>query len=122
MFQTKFRCCAFEQLHLLFNNAGIGGGGSVIANSRDQWERTFNISWYGVYFCTRFFLPLLTKANEGRIINMSGVTGFWASTPNRPGTAVSAAKFTETDLAKSMGVPYTEDTVGLAENYLAKFG
>jgi len=28
----------------------------------------------------------------------------------------------ETDLAKSMGVPYTKDTVALCESYLAKFG
>jgi Ser/Thr protein kinase RdoA (MazF antagonist) len=28
----------------------------------------------------------------------------------------------ETDLAKSMGVPYTQDTVALCENYLRKFG
>lgn len=28
----------------------------------------------------------------------------------------------ETDLAKSMGVPYTRDTVALCENYLRKFG
>ena len=28
----------------------------------------------------------------------------------------------ETDLAKSMGVPYTRDTVPLCEDYLAKFG
>ncbi|WP_119269718.1 phosphotransferase enzyme family protein [Taklimakanibacter deserti] len=28
----------------------------------------------------------------------------------------------ETDLAKSMGVPYTKDTVALCENYLARFG
>jgi Ser/Thr protein kinase RdoA (MazF antagonist) len=28
----------------------------------------------------------------------------------------------ETDLAKSMGVPYTQDTVALCENYLANFG
>jgi Ser/Thr protein kinase RdoA (MazF antagonist) len=27
-----------------------------------------------------------------------------------------------TDLAQEMGVPYTNDTVALAENYLAKFG
>jgi Ser/Thr protein kinase RdoA (MazF antagonist) len=27
----------------------------------------------------------------------------------------------ETDLAKSMGLPYTEGTVGLCENYLEKF-
>ena len=28
----------------------------------------------------------------------------------------------DTDLARSMGVPYTEDTVGLAGGYLQRFG
>ncbi len=28
----------------------------------------------------------------------------------------------ETDLAKSMGLPYTEGTMGLCEAYLGKFG
>jgi hypothetical protein len=28
----------------------------------------------------------------------------------------------ETELAKSMGIPYTEGTVGLCEEYLSKFG
>ena len=36
-------------VHLLFNNAGVSGGGSMITNSRDEWERTFNICWGGVY-------------------------------------------------------------------------
>ena len=39
-----------DKLHLLFNNAGIGGGGSMIADRREDWERTFNICWGGVYF------------------------------------------------------------------------
>ena len=34
-----------DKIHLLFNNAGIGGGGSMVTNSRDEWERTFNICW-----------------------------------------------------------------------------
>src|SRR6185312_13200774 len=38
-----------DRLHLLFNNAGIGGGGSMIADSREEWERTFNVCWGGVY-------------------------------------------------------------------------
>ena len=38
-----------DRIHLLFNNAGIGGGGSMIANTREEWERTFNICWGGVY-------------------------------------------------------------------------
>src|SRR5438093_4646340 len=36
-----------DKVHLLFNNAGIGGGGSLFTNSRDQWEKTFNICWGG---------------------------------------------------------------------------
>lgn len=81
-------------IHLLFNNAGIGGGGSMIANSREQWERTFNICWGGVYLGTRIFLPMLIAADHGHIVNTSSVNGFWASLgPTVPHTAYSAAKF-----------------------------
>ena len=83
-----------DKLHLLFNNAGIGGGGSIIANSRAQWEKTFNICWGGVYLCTRAFLPMLMNAAEGHIVNTSSVNGFWASVgPGVPHTAYCAAKF-----------------------------
>jgi NAD(P)-dependent dehydrogenase (short-subunit alcohol dehydrogenase family) len=36
---------AMDRIHLLFNNAGISGGGSMIVNERAEWERTFNICW-----------------------------------------------------------------------------
>src|SRR5262245_37633743 len=85
---------ATDKIHLLFNNAGIGGGGSMFAHSRDEWERTFNICWGGVYNCTRAFLPMLQTAEEGHIVNTSSVNGFWASMgPRIPHTAYSAAKF-----------------------------
>jgi NAD(P)-dependent dehydrogenase (short-subunit alcohol dehydrogenase family) len=85
---------ATDKVHLLFNNAGIGGGGSLFTNSREQWERTFNICWGGVYLCTRAFLPMLMKADEGHIVNTSSVNGFWASLgPGVPHTAYCAAKF-----------------------------
>jgi NAD(P)-dependent dehydrogenase (short-subunit alcohol dehydrogenase family) len=83
-----------DKIHLLFNNAGIGGGGSMIANPREEWEKTFNICWGGVYLCTRAFLPMLQKADQGHIVNTSSVNGFWASIgPRIPHTAYSAAKF-----------------------------
>jgi NAD(P)-dependent dehydrogenase (short-subunit alcohol dehydrogenase family) len=85
---------ATDRLHLLFNNAGIGGGGSMIANSRAQWERTFDICWGGVYLATRTFLPMLIRADEGHIVNTSSINGFWASIgPGVAHTAYSAAKF-----------------------------
>src|SRR6202030_3025840 len=83
-----------DRIHLLFNNAGIGGGGSMIASGRDEWERTFNVCWGGVYHSTRAFLPMLQKAEEGHIVNTSSINGFWASVgPHIPHTAYTAAKF-----------------------------
>ena len=83
-----------DHVNLVFNNAGIGGGGSMVDNTREQWERTFNICWGGVYLCTRAFLPLLIKSTEGHLINTSSVNGFWATIgPGVPHTAYSAAKF-----------------------------
>jgi NAD(P)-dependent dehydrogenase (short-subunit alcohol dehydrogenase family) len=85
---------ATDRIHLLFNNAGIGGGGSLFTNTREQWERTFNICWGGVYLGVRTFLPLLLKADEGHIINTSSVNGFWASVgPGVSHTAYCSAKF-----------------------------
>jgi NAD(P)-dependent dehydrogenase (short-subunit alcohol dehydrogenase family) len=83
-----------DRVHLLFNNAGIGGGGSLFTNSREQWERTFNICWGGVYLGVRTFLPMLMKADEAHIVNTSSVNGFWASVGMGVAhTAYSAAKF-----------------------------
>src|ERR1700675_1219463 len=71
-----------DKVHLLFTN------------SREQWERTFNICWGGVYLGVRTFLPMLVKADEGHIVNTSSVNGFWASVGMGVShTAYSAAKF-----------------------------
>ena len=81
-------------INLLFNNAGIGGGGSFVEGERDEWERTFNICWYGVYYTARAFRDLLLASDEGHMVNTSSVNGFRASLGgNIPHTAYSAAKF-----------------------------
>ena len=83
-----------EQIHLLFNNAGIGGGGSFVKDPVASWEKTFNICWGGVYHCCRAFMPALLAADAAHIINTSSINGFWASIgPQTPHTAYSAAKF-----------------------------
>ncbi len=83
-----------SQVNLLFNNAGIGGGGSFLLAERTEWERTFNVCWFGVYFCSRAFMPHLVAAEEAHLVNTSSVNGFWASMgPDRSHTAYAAAKF-----------------------------
>ncbi|NOT38993.1 MAG: SDR family NAD(P)-dependent oxidoreductase [Alphaproteobacteria bacterium] len=83
-----------DHIHLLFNNAGIGGGPSFVNSPREEWEKTFNVCWYGVYYSCRAFLPMVLKAREAHIVNTSSVNGFWASLgPTRAHTAYPAAKF-----------------------------
>ena len=85
---------ATDHIHLLFNNAGIGGGGGFVDGDRADWERTFGVDWFGVYFNARAFLPMLVAAPVGCIVNVSSVNGFWARLgPGVPHTAYSAAKF-----------------------------
>lgn len=81
-------------LNLLFNNAGIGGGGTIIAQDRDQWERVFNVCWYGVYYGTLHFVPQMLAAPIGQVVNTSSINGFFASIgPGFPHSSYSAAKF-----------------------------
>lgn len=83
-----------SHLNLLFNNAGIGGGGEFVNGDRDEWERTFAVCWYGVYHGCRAFMDLLVASEAGHIVNTSSVNGFWASIgSNVSHTAYAAAKF-----------------------------
>jgi NAD(P)-dependent dehydrogenase (short-subunit alcohol dehydrogenase family) len=83
-----------EHIELLFNNAGMGGGGSFLEDDRADWDKTFQVCWFGVYYCTRAFMPLLVASTQGYIVNVSSVNGFWACLgPAGPHTAYSTAKF-----------------------------
>lgn len=83
-----------DHINLLFNNAGIAGGGSFVAAPREVWERTFNICWNGVYLMTRHFLPLLLASEQGHVVNTSSVNGFHATLAGTfPHSAYSSAKF-----------------------------
>lgn len=85
---------ATETVNLLFNNAGIGGGGSFVDGDRSEWERTFDVCWGGVYHMCREFVPMVVASDAGHIVNTSSVNGFWAALGlATPHTAYSAAKF-----------------------------
>jgi NAD(P)-dependent dehydrogenase (short-subunit alcohol dehydrogenase family) len=85
---------ATDHVDMVFSNAGIGGGGSFVNDSRQEWERTFAVDWWGVYLCARAFLPLLISSGDGVLVNTSSLNGLWASLgPGAPNTAYSTAKF-----------------------------
>ena len=83
-----------DHVDLLFNNAGITGGGSFLTSPRAQWDKTFAVCWGGVYNGMRAFADLVVASDEAYVVNTSSINGFWASLgPGVPHTAYSAAKF-----------------------------
>src|ERR1700749_4766757 len=85
---------ARDHVDLVFANAGIGGAGSFVKDSREEWEHTFAVDWWGVYYCARAFLPLLIASGDGVLVNTSSVNGLWAALgPGMPNNAYTAAKF-----------------------------
>jgi NAD(P)-dependent dehydrogenase (short-subunit alcohol dehydrogenase family) len=92
-----------DHVDLVFSNAGIGGAGSFVKDSREDWERVFAVDFWGVYYCARAFLPLLIKSTEGVLVNTSSVNGFWATLgPGVPHTAYSTAKFAVKGLSEAL--------------------
>jgi NAD(P)-dependent dehydrogenase (short-subunit alcohol dehydrogenase family) len=96
-----------DVVHLVVNNAGIVGGTSFVTGPQVEWERTFDVSWLGTYHCTRAFLPLLLAADQGVVVNMSSVSGLWASLgPRTPHSAYSSAKFAVRGFTESLVVDF----------------
>ena len=95
-----------EHLDLVFNNAGIGGGGSFVTDEdRMAWEKTFDVCWYGVYYGSRVFLPMLIRSPKAHLVNTSSINGFWATVgPATPHTAYCAAKFAVKGFTEALNI------------------
>ncbi len=65
-----------ERLHLLINNAGLGGGPKGSSRrelSRDGYERRFAVNYLSHFLLTYRLLPIIKAAAPARIINVTSV-------------------------------------------------
>lgn len=72
------------RIDVLVNNAGYAQAGFVEEMSEEEWKKQFDTNFFGVLSMTREVIPLMREAGDGRIINMSsisGLMGFPALTP-----------------------------------------
>lgn len=59
----------FGALDLLVLNAGITGKDSTVAEGDpDEWERIVRVNLFGAYYAAKYFIPLLSRADGGKII------------------------------------------------------
>ncbi|MBK6585131.1 MAG: SDR family NAD(P)-dependent oxidoreductase [Gammaproteobacteria bacterium] len=73
----------FGGVHLLFNNAGVGGGGPLWEASAADWEWVLGVNLWGVINGVRAFTPHLIAQNEGHIVNTASIAGLMSA----PGTS-----------------------------------
>ncbi len=70
---------AHGKVHLLFNNAGVGGGGEgakLWEHSVEDWDWTFGVNLWGVVYGIKTFLPtMLEQGEEGHVINTASIAG-----------------------------------------------
>jgi NAD(P)-dependent dehydrogenase (short-subunit alcohol dehydrogenase family) len=68
---------AFEKVHVVCNNAGIGHGERVVSVSREAWQRTMNTNLMGVLNGVQVLVPRIARHGEGgHIVNTASITGF----------------------------------------------
>jgi NAD(P)-dependent dehydrogenase (short-subunit alcohol dehydrogenase family) len=67
---------AFGAVHLLFNNAGVAGGGLVWENSEKDWQWMLGVNLWGVIHGVRCFVPMmLEQGDECHVVNTASVAG-----------------------------------------------
>ncbi len=71
----------FGEVHLLFNNAGVGTAGLIWENSLADWRWTLGVNLWGVIHGMRAFVPrMLAAANgspayRGHVVNTASMAG-----------------------------------------------
>lgn len=66
----------FGRVHVLCNNAGVGGGGMFSDIHLEDWDWVLGVDLYGVVYGIHFFLKRMIESNEEcHIVNTSSIAG-----------------------------------------------
>lgn len=74
----------FGHVHLLMNNAGVGGGGYLWEATEQDWQWTLGVNLIGIAHAVRSFVPRMLesecKGEPGYVVNTASMAG-WLCPP-----------------------------------------
>lgn len=106
---VAFAVAQTSGLHLLVNNAGIGGPAAPVGEyPLDGWQKVIDVNLNGVFYGMRYGLPEMVKAGGGAIVNMASILG---SVGFATAGAYVAAKHAVVGLTKVAAMEYAKSGV-----------
>lgn len=98
----------FGGIDILFNNAGILEGGTVVTTTNAVWNRTMDINVKGVFLMSKYVVPLMAKHGGGSIINNSSVLGIVGM---EDCMAYNASKGAVRQITRSMALDHAKEYI-----------
>jgi NAD(P)-dependent dehydrogenase (short-subunit alcohol dehydrogenase family) len=65
----------FGAVHVVCNNAGVGGAGDPWTGPIETWEWVMGVNFWGVVHGVRAFLPHIVTSGGGHIVNTASIAG-----------------------------------------------
>ncbi len=77
-------------IHILVNNAGMGGGGPLLESNVDTWDRVMAVDLRGAYLCSREAGRWMVAHHTGKIVNISSIAALRAQINMSPYAAAKS--------------------------------
>ena len=95
-------------VQILVNNAGVGQFGKVMDMVPEDFQKVFDINFFGVYNVARAVYPYLKTAGQGDIINVASTAGLKGGAGM---AAYAASKAAVISLSQSMMAEWRKDDI-----------
>ena len=104
----------FGRIHVLCNNAGVGGGGDTHDPDFEDWDRALRVNLGGVVNGVKIITPLILAHGEGgHIVNTSSMAGI-VPLPLPGLGAYQTAKFAVRGLTESLRMSLAPHGIGVS--------
>ncbi len=90
----------FGTVHVLCNNAGVGGGGFIVDQTLADWQWVLGVNLWGVVHGLHSFMPMLVENSDGgHVVNTASVAGLVAGAGIGP---YNASKFAVVAISETL--------------------
>jgi NAD(P)-dependent dehydrogenase (short-subunit alcohol dehydrogenase family) len=81
---AEYALTQFGAIHVMFNNAGMGGIGDAWSDPMELWHRVVDVNLFGVVHGIRAVLPIMEQQGLGHIVNTASMAGLSAAPGVQP--------------------------------------